>query len=112
MSSSPRYFTDPSAQPFVASRPMTDIMVWLLPEPDSPTIATVSPGLMSRSMPLTAWRMPSPVRKRTLRSRTARTGSVMSAVLRVEGVAQAVADEVQAEQDRHERDGRIDQHPW
>ena len=37
--------------------------------------------------------------------------SFMSAILRVESIAQAVADEVQAEQDRDERDGGIDQHP-
>ena len=47
--------TEPSAQPFEARRPITDIMVWLLPEPDSPTIATVSPAATSRSMPFTAW---------------------------------------------------------
>src|SRR5215217_1980762 len=86
-------------------------MVWLLPEPDSPTMATVSPGLMSRSMPFTACRIPSPVRKRTLRLRRESTGSAMSAILRVESIAQAIADEVQAEQDRDKRQCGIDQHP-
>ena len=33
---------------------MIAIVVWLLPEPDSPTIATVSFGMTSRSIPLTA----------------------------------------------------------
>ena len=32
-----------STRPFLASRPIAAITVWLLPEPDSPTIATVSP---------------------------------------------------------------------
>src|SRR3712207_6109341 len=86
-------------------------MVWLLPEPDSPTMATVSPGATSRLMPFTACRMPSPVRKRTLRLRTERTGSAILAVLRIEGVAQAVADEVETEQGRDQENGGEDQHP-
>src|SRR4051812_21621489 len=86
-------------------------MVWLLPEPDSPTIATVSPGVTSILMPLTACSTPSPVRKRTWRSRMERTDWAISAILRIEGVAQAVADEVEGEQDRDEGQRRIEQHP-
>src|SRR5215218_4709293 len=53
---------------------MTACAVWLLPDPDSPTIATVSPGPTSRSRPFTACSTPSPVRKRTSRRRSERRG--------------------------------------
>src|SRR5829696_6914861 len=53
---------------------MTACAVWLLPDPDSPTIATVSPGATSRSRPFTACSTPSPVRKRTSRPRRERRG--------------------------------------
>ena len=39
--------TDPETRPFRAMRPMAPIIAWLLPEPDSPTIATVSLAPMS-----------------------------------------------------------------
>jgi len=48
-----------------------------LPEPDSPTTASVSPGRTSRSMPLTALTAPSGVEKETFRPRTARIGSMV-----------------------------------
>ena len=53
---------------------MTACIVWLLPDPDSPTIATVSPGATSRSRPFTACSTPSPVRKRTSRPRSEEGG--------------------------------------
>src|SRR5215217_7112718 len=91
---------------------MMPIMVWLLPEPLSPTIASVSPDLTSRSMPLTASTAPSGVSKVTFRSRTARMVSAdMSAVLRVERIAQAVAGKVQGKQRRNKKDRREDQEP-
>ena len=71
------YRIEPRAAPLEASSPMADITVWLLPEPDSPTMATNSPGLTSMSMPFTASTSPSPVRNSTLRSRTARMGSAV-----------------------------------
>src|SRR5690606_15181186 len=112
--SCPRYVAEPVTVPLAARRPMMPIMVWLLPEPLSPTTASVSPGRTSRSMPLTAFTSPSGVVKETLRSRTDRIGSmafvssVMSAVLRVERVAQAVADEIQREERDDEEDGGED----
>ena len=104
--------------PFEASRPITAIIVWLLPEPDSPTIGDRLAGATSMSMPCTASTAPSGVRKRTCRSLTLRIGSgvamsaiPISAVPRVERVAQAVADEVQGEQRRDEEEGGEDQQP-
>ena len=44
--------------------------VTLLPQPDSPTMPSVSPGAMSNEMPLTAWIVPRRVQNSTRRSRT------------------------------------------
>jgi hypothetical protein len=46
------------ARPFRARIPRIASAVTLLPEPDSPTIPSVSPGAMSKEMPLTAWTVP------------------------------------------------------
>src|SRR5688572_28991385 len=89
-------------------------MDWLLPDPDSPTIATVSPGRTSKSTFLTARISPSCVAKVTFKPRMLRIASVLSlisAILRVERVAQAVAQEIQGEQNDSERDRGIDQQP-
>ena len=64
---------------------MIAIVVWLLPEPNSPTMATVSLAATSRSMPLTAATVPSLVSKSTRRSRTVRTGSGMLGLRLVAG---------------------------
>src|SRR5690606_27574394 len=47
-------------------------MLWLLPEPDSPTMPSVSPRSRSNDRRLTAWTSPSGVAKRTSRSLTSR----------------------------------------
>src|SRR5262249_40971760 len=109
--SSPRYFTLPVARPFAASSPMAARKSWLLPEPDSPTTPRHSASPTVRFSDLTACTSPSGVAKWTSRSLISKIGAVMSAVLGIEGVAQPVADEVEAEQGRrHERAGE-DQHP-
>src|SRR2546423_7019066 len=82
-------------------RPRIDIVLTLLPEPDSPTIPSVSPGYTSYVTPSTAWTTPSSVVKWTARSRIERTGSGTYAALGgVEGVPESVADEVDAHDDR------------
>ena len=48
---------------------ITDIIVTLLPEPDSPTIPSTSPFASVKQTPSTALTRPSSVRKETLRSR-------------------------------------------
>src|SRR5260370_11019062 len=55
-------------------RPMIAIAVTLLPEPDSPTIPTISPGLTVKETPSTARTTPSSVRNETWRSRTSSSG--------------------------------------
>ena len=105
--SAPSKRTLPVAAPFLASRPMMAKASCDLPLPLSPTMPSVSPGARSRSMPLTALTVPSFVWNRTLRSRTERR-AVMSAVLGVERVAQAVADKEEGEQ-RHDEEAEREQ---
>jgi len=52
----------------------TDIIVTLLPEPDSPTIPSTSPWPSVNETPSTARTTPSSVLKETLRSRTSSRG--------------------------------------
>ena len=40
--------------PFSLRRPITEYIDWLLPEPDSPTIPTISPCSTDRLIPRTA----------------------------------------------------------
>ena len=60
--------------PLPGSSPITAMAVVDLPEPDSPTIASVSPAARSRSTPSTACTMPSTVRNSTATSRTCSRG--------------------------------------
>ena len=75
----------------------------------------VSPARPSKSMPRTACTSPSGVLKRTCRSRMSRIGVVAVAIaqrsLRIEGVAQAVAEEVQRRTASRRKDRREDQQP-
>lgn len=93
---------------------MMPIMVWLLPEPDSPTTASVSPCLTSISMPLTAFTVPSGVVNSTLRSRTVRMVSgvvFISTILGIECITQPVAHKIKRKQGQHEEDRREYQEP-
>src|SRR5690606_36979120 len=82
------------------------------PEPDSPTTATVSPAFTCISTPRTASTGPSGVSKVTRMSRMSKMRSPMSAILRVERVAQSIAQEVEREEQARQRDGGIEQHVW
>src|SRR5512133_3549398 len=85
--------------------PRIDIVLTLLPEPDSPTIPSVSPGKRSYEMPSTACTTPSSVVNSTTRSRIERSGSGTDAALGgIEGVAEPVTDEVDAQHDDHDHD--------
>src|SRR5919197_1177914 len=118
-------------RPARGSRPRRASAVTLLPQPDSPTIPSVSPGPISNEIPLTACTVPPPVQKWTRRSSTLSNGSLRTAArrpapaeepedlplpepahaaaeLRVERLAQAVADQVEAEDGDHDRDPRDD----
>src|SRR5215217_1274077 len=60
-------------------RRMIDSAVTLLPQPDSPTIPSVSPAPTSNDTPSTARVVPSSVKKEVARSRTARRGVMRAA---------------------------------
>src|SRR5262245_8472147 len=80
----------------------TERAVTVLPQPDSPTTPTVSPRSMRRSTPSTARTMPSSVLNQVFRPRMSNRVSCTLTLLlkhaaRIEGVAQAVADEVDRE---------------
>src|SRR5207248_11382961 len=104
--------------------------VTLLPQPDSPTMPSVSPAAMSNEIPLTACTVPRCVQKRTRRFSTESKGSDIrpdlfaerldlrpppeadpAAELRVERLTEAVADQVEAERRDHDRDPRDDREP-
>src|SRR5262249_19192093 len=83
----------------------------LLPQPDSPTIPSGSPGEIANEIPLTAWTVPRRVWNSTFSPSTLRRGSDAATKLRVEGLAQRVADEVEAEGGDDDRDSRDDREP-
>src|SRR5437762_2053754 len=93
------------------TRPITVSELTDLPEPDSPTIPSVSPGWTEYDTPSTALTRPSSVGKCTRRSLTSRSGSGTEAPLRephsrIETSVDDVDDEV-----RHDdEDGREDRH--
>ena len=74
MSSPSSRICPPATRPLPGSRPMAASAVVDLPEPDSPTMATVSPGMMVRCALRTAWTSPLPVVKEIARSRISSSG--------------------------------------
>ena len=66
----------PLPRPLRARRPMIDMKIWLLPEPDSPTTPSVSPFWIEKSTPPTAFTAPSWVAKLVLRPVTSRTAAI------------------------------------
>ena len=99
----------PSALPLAARSPMAPIINWLLPEPDSPTIAIVSPTLTVIFAPFTADTLPSSVSKLIFTFLSSSTGFI-SAILRIQRIAQAVANEIQCKQRAGEEECGDDQH--
>src|SRR3954471_8029958 len=99
---------DPPIRAVLGSSPMMASDVTDLPEPDSPTMPSTSPGCRPKETPRTARTTPSSLGKSTVRFSTSRIGCISGPdplLLRVEGVAQAVADEVDGEADEN------DEHP-
>ncbi len=94
-SSSPCSLMDPSTRAPLASRPMMASEVTDLPEPDSPTMAMVSPARRSKLSPRTARTGPASLGNVTCRSRTSRTTSP-AAVRRLRAGAAVVAGLVEA----------------
>src|SRR5262249_47389960 len=68
----------------------------------------VSPGAISKDTPLTAYTWPRCVEKRTCSPSTERSGSATAPQLRVECLAHAVADQVEAEHGDDDRDAGDD----
>src|SRR5215207_7303838 len=90
-------------------------MVTLLPQPDSPTTPSTWPGMTSKLVPSTARTRPSSRAKETRRSRTESKGwgavlTSASMTVRVGGITQAVADEVEG-QHSHDDDQAGGQQP-
>src|SRR5262245_8999410 len=86
----------------------------VLPQPLSPTSPTTSPGAMSRLMPSRTWATPPSVTKSTRRPRTesssAIAGGAAATQPRVEDVAQAITQQVEAhhgEEDGQARRRRV-----
>src|SRR5690554_5529534 len=110
--SSPLNSARPATFALWGNRPSRASALTDLPDPDSPTMARVSPGFNEKLRPRTAAASPRRVGKVTVRSSTERRGSTMSGAgdgLRVERVAQPVADEVEAEDDGGDHGAR-DEH--
>src|SRR4051794_26379075 len=130
--SRPSNIARPSVTPPLLARiPRIASDVTLFPQPDSPTMPSVSPGAMSKETPLTACTIPRSVWNLTSRFSTERSGSRLdrigdprdvlrvlpppqlepadaAAQLRVERLAQAVADQVEAEHGDDDRDAGDD----
>src|SRR4051795_818423 len=88
---------------------MMDITVTLLPDPDSPTMPSTSPGEMSNETPSTARTSPSSVRKETRRSRTSSSGASANAHARIEDAVDDVDDGVgHDDEERRVHDRRHD----
>src|SRR5580704_15210198 len=87
-------------------------IVTLLPQPLSPTMPSTCPGMTSKLVPSTARTNPSSSAKDTFRSRTESSGVEVSAftapsmTVRVGGIAQPVAHEVEGEHGHDDDEGR------
>src|SRR3954453_6085108 len=90
--------------------PMIERAVTDLPQPDSPTTPSVLPFSTSKLTPSTARTTPSRVKKCVWRSSTSRMANLGLLRPRVERVAQAVRDEVRAEDERRDREARNQDH--
>src|SRR5882724_4485584 len=107
-----------------ASKPMTVKAITDLPEPDSPTRQTISPGLTVKLTFSTAFWRSAPLGRVTERLRTSRTGffaSLMSkpttptcfasyllAHLGIERVAQSIAHDVDRQHGERKEDARVE----
>src|SRR5262247_2108125 len=99
-----------------AIRRMMESEVTLLPQPDSPTTASVSPGATVKDTPSTARTTPSRVKKCVLSPSISSSGVVpamrshVARQARIERVAQAIAHHVDRQyRQRKEESGKEDQ---
>jgi hypothetical protein len=70
----PSNVTLPEHLPLAAVRPIAAIRIWLLPDPDSPTMPSTSPRRTSKLTPSTARTQPCSSLKSTVKSRADRIG--------------------------------------
>src|ERR1700674_3770500 len=109
----------PTIFPGRCTSPRIDMAVSLFPQPDSPTMPSVSPGKSSKLTLRTALTSPSSVKKDVLRFLTSRIGRLnqlpptavrlASALLSgVECVPQPVAEEVERQEGERQRERRED----
>src|SRR5882757_1903078 len=93
-----------------SSSPMAAMKICVLPDPDSPTSPTHSEGAMLKDTPSTASMIPVRCEK-LMRKRSTLNVGTMSAILDVEGVAQAIAEDVQAKQQNRQEAAGNQQDP-
>src|SRR5687768_9671161 len=90
-------------------RPMIESDVTLFPQPDSPTMPIVWPGITEKETSSTAISWPPSTRKAVLRFFTSRTGLLIGPLLqrRIKAVAESVAHDIQGQHhDQHRETGR------
>src|SRR5690606_33286514 len=110
----------------LGTRPITASEVTLLPEPDSPTIASVSPASTWYDRPSTAIALAPPVRNSARRPSTRNAGAAATlsfsiaftpdtpsrlALARIERLANPVAEQVEGEHRQHDGESRIQHDP-
>src|SRR5258706_10325174 len=119
----PKRMCPPATRPLAGgTSPMMDKAVTLLPQPDSPTIASVSLCWTAKLTSRTAGCQPPPVRNTVTRFSTARIGasavvitprpprsSFAAPQLRIDGVAQPVAEHIEREDDEQDGEAGKDQ---
>src|ERR1700678_3463474 len=97
-----------------ACRRRIESALTLLPLPISPTTPRLSPSAMSNDTPSTAVLQPLSPRNWTVRSSTESSGAAISALAlqsRIEDVAQAVAEQIEAQRGQSDAETRKQHHP-
>src|SRR5258707_13566145 len=108
--SPPSKRTLPSAVALPASRPMAAMKICVLPDPDSPTMATHSRAATASDTRRTAEMLRSGCEKLTVKS-SMLSKDAKSALLHVEGVAQSVAEDIQGKQQHRQKSARPREYP-
>src|SRR5882724_3042748 len=102
--------TLPWAAALPASRPMAAMKICVLPDPDSPTMATHSRAATATDTCRTAEMLRFGREKPTVNSSMVNMGA-KSAFLHIEGVAQSVAEDIQGEQQHRQNSAGYQQYP-
>src|SRR5260370_25927840 len=108
--SPPSKRTLPWAVALPASRPMAAMKICVLPDPDSPTMATHSRAATASDTCRTAKMLRCRCEKLTVKSSMLKMGA-KSALLHVKGVAQSVAEDIQGKQEHRQKSAGYQQYP-